>query len=70
MKTPKPETGPKAHPGRGKTGEGVRNRTSAGARILAAIEEATELLRSEGLESQRLTVRTYRRPPAPRDYKP
>lgn len=70
MKTPKPKTGPKAHPGRGKTREGARDLPSAGSRILAAIEEATELLRSEGLESQRLTVRTYRRPPAPRDYKP
>ena len=48
----------------------MSDRRSAGARIVAAIEEATELLRSEGLESKRLTVRTYRRPPAPRDYKP
>jgi len=31
---------------------------SAGSKILAAIEEATELLRSEGLESKRLTIRT------------
>jgi putative transcriptional regulator len=43
---------------------------SAGSRLLAAIEEATELLRSEGLGSQRLTVRTYRMPPAPRVYRP
>ena len=48
----------------------ARSRPSAGARILAAIEEATELLRSEGLASERLTVRTYRLPPAPRDYRP
>jgi putative transcriptional regulator len=37
---------------------------------VAAIEEAADLLRSEGLESRRLTVRTYRLPPAPRDYRP
>ena len=37
---------------------------------MAAIEEATELLRLEGLESKRLTVCTYRLPPAPRDYRP
>jgi putative transcriptional regulator len=43
---------------------------SAGSRILAAIEEATELLKSEGLESKRLTIRTYRVAPAPRAYKP
>jgi putative transcriptional regulator len=51
-------------------GQGARARPSAGARILAAIEEATDLLRSEGLASRRLTVRTYRLPPAPRDYRP
>ena len=51
---------------RGKTND----RTSAGARILAAIEEATEVLRSEGRESPRLTVRTYKIPSAPRDYRP
>ncbi|HZW34083.1 MAG TPA: helix-turn-helix domain-containing protein [Isosphaeraceae bacterium] len=28
------------------------------------------MLRSEGLGSQRLTVRTYRMPPAPRAYRP
>ena len=40
------------------------DRASAGSRIVAAIEEATDLLREEGLESKRLTVRTYRpRPP-------
>jgi putative transcriptional regulator len=42
----------------------------AGSKILAAIEEATELLRSKGLESKRLTVRTYKVVPAPRAYKP
>ena len=54
----------------GGTGQRARARPSAGTRILAAIEEATELLRSEGLQSRRLTVRTYRLPPAPRDYRP
>ena len=33
---------------------------SAGSRILAAINEATEVLRTEGLGSGLLTVRTYR----------
>jgi putative transcriptional regulator len=47
-----------------------QNGRSAGAKILAAIEEATEILRSEGLESKRLTVRTYNEPPAPRAYRP
>src|SRR4051812_8343641 len=55
---------------REKTVEGANHAVSAGSRILAAIEEATELLRSEGLESQRLTVRTYKIPPAPRHYLP
>jgi hypothetical protein len=32
---------------------------STGSRILAAIEEATEVLQTEGLESKQLTVRTY-----------
>ena len=44
---------------------GVRhseNGHSAGAKILAAIEEATEILRAEGLESKRLTMRTYNVP--------
>jgi putative transcriptional regulator len=43
---------------------------SAGSRILAAIEEATELLQSEGLESRRLTVRTHKVPTVPRAYRP
>ena len=33
---------------------------------IAAIEEATEILRAEGLESNQLTVRTYKAPPVPR----
>ena len=48
----------------------TQNGVSAGAKILAAISEATEVLRSEGLESKRLTVRTYKVPPAPRVYRP
>ena len=46
--------------------DGRIDRISAASRIL----EATDLLRSEGLESQRLTVRTYKVPAAPRDYRP
>jgi putative transcriptional regulator len=48
----------------------AQNGHSAGAKILAAIEEATEILRSEGLESKQLTIRTYKVPPAPRVYRP
>ncbi len=48
----------------------VKGRSSAGSRIVAAIEEATELLRTEGLQGGRLVVRTYRLPPAPRAYRP
>jgi putative transcriptional regulator len=70
MKTRKPKAGPGARSARGKAGKRDRDQSSAGSRILAAIEEATELLRSEGLESQRLTVRIYRLPPAPREYRP
>ena len=52
---------------------GVRrpsNGHSAGAKILAAIEEATEILRAEGLESKRLTMRTYKVPSTPRVCRP
>jgi putative transcriptional regulator len=49
---------------------GAHPKGSAGSKILAAIEEATELLRSEGLESPRLTVRTYKAAPVLRNYKP
>ena len=55
---------------RAKAAGKAQDTPSAGSKILAAIEEATELLRSEGLGSQRLTVRTYRIPPAPRVYRP
>jgi putative transcriptional regulator len=47
-----------------------RSRLSAGTKILAAIEEATEILRAEGLESKRLTIRTYKVPSAPRICRP
>jgi putative transcriptional regulator len=43
----------------------LRTDTSAGKRILAAIEEATDVLRVEGLESKRLTIRTCTVPSAP-----
>jgi DNA-binding transcriptional regulator YiaG len=70
MNTRKPKAGPGARSDSGKARKRARDRSSAGSRILAAIEEATEVLRSEGLESKRLTVRTYRLPPAPREYRP
>jgi hypothetical protein len=57
MKGSKPSksthTRPRDVGGRARTGR------SAGTRIIAAIEEATEILRTEGLESKRLTIRTY-----------
>ena len=46
------------------------NGRSAGAKIVAAIEEATEILRAEGLESKRLTMRTYNVPSTPRVCRP
>jgi putative transcriptional regulator len=49
---------------------GTRRRGSAGSKILEAIEEATEVLREEGLGSGRLTVRTYKVIPALRAYRP
>jgi DNA-binding transcriptional regulator YiaG len=44
---------------------GSPNRLSPGAKILSAIEQATEILRTEGLESKRLAVRTYKVPASP-----
>ena len=58
------------HHGHGGPARGAEGHPSAGSRIVAAVEEATELLRREGLESPRITVRTHRLPPAPRDYRP
>jgi putative transcriptional regulator len=43
-----------------------RRGRSGGSRILAAIEEATDILRAEGLQSKRLTSHTYKVPPPPR----
>lgn len=68
MKTSKLKHG--ARDRRAKAAGRAEDAPSAGSKILAAIEEATELLRSEGLGSRRLTVRTYRMPTAPRAYRP
>jgi DNA-binding transcriptional regulator YiaG len=68
MKTSKAKTG--ARHTREKALRGTHHSGPAGSRILAAIEEATEILRSEGLESKRLTVRTYKVAPTPRGYQP
>jgi putative transcriptional regulator len=68
MKTSKGKTG--ARERRQKALRGNRHGTPAGAKILAAIEEATTVLRSEGLDSKRLTVRTYKVATAPRSYQP
>src|SRR5262245_45365194 len=68
MKTSKSKHG--ARDRRAKAAGRAEDAPSAGSKILAAIEEATELLRSEGLGSRRLTVRTYRMPTAPRAYPP
>jgi DNA-binding transcriptional regulator YiaG len=66
---------PKAEPGRrpkrvtramGRAGNGV----SGGALIVAAIAEATEIVRSEGLESKQLTIRTDELPPTLPSYRP
>ncbi len=67
MKTSKAKTGGGHR--REKTLTGTHEGGRAGSKILAAIEEATEILRSEGLESRRLTVRTYKAA-APRSYQP
>jgi len=48
----------------------VRAPVSAGSKILAAIDEATEVLRSEGLASKQLTLRTYKAASAPHPYQP
>jgi DNA-binding transcriptional regulator YiaG len=47
-----------------------RHGTSAGSKILAAVEEATEVLSSEGLGRKRLTFRTYKVISTPRPYRP
>lgn len=48
----------------------TRQDVPAGSKILSAIEEATEILRSEGLESKRLTIRTYKVAPVSPSYHP
>src|SRR5947209_5775038 len=68
MKTSKAQTGARLR--REKAPSGAHHGGSAGSKILAAIEEATAILRSEGLESKRLTVRTYKVAPPPRRYQP
>jgi putative transcriptional regulator len=68
MKTSKTKSGTRID--REEVARGKRRAGSAGSKILTAIEEATEILRTEGLESPRLTVRTYKPAPAPRRYKP
>src|SRR3954454_7085234 len=68
MKTSKAKT--EARHRRGKALRRAPHGGPAGSKILAAIEEATEILRSEGLESKRLTVRTYTVAPAPRSDQP
>jgi putative transcriptional regulator len=73
MKTTKTKTKTEAQgagPRAARTSGGTRPGGSAGSKILAAIEEATEVLRSEGLASQRLTVRTYKVGPDPILYRP
>jgi hypothetical protein len=57
MKTPKSRSGGR-HARSKQKAESGRTAT-AGPRILAAIDEATELLHSEGLESKRLRMQTY-----------
>jgi putative transcriptional regulator len=56
----------KTRPGARKVIGRSRDGLSAGTKILAAIEEATEVLRAEGLESNQLTIRTYKVPRVPR----
>jgi putative transcriptional regulator len=60
----------KPRPGPRKVIGSSRSGLSAGTKILAAIEEATEILRAEGLESKRLTIRTYKVPPTLRVCRP
>jgi putative transcriptional regulator len=64
-----PKAKPRVQPRRKRAIGGAHLEESAGSKILAAIEEATEIVRSEGLESPRITVRTYKTAPASRSYK-
>jgi putative transcriptional regulator len=67
MKTTKPSRAPRT--GRKNAAKKLRPSGSAGLKILSAIEEATAILRSEGLESKQLTIRIYKTAPIPRIYK-
>jgi DNA-binding transcriptional regulator YiaG len=67
MKTSKAKRGTRLD--RKEVVRGTHREGSAGSKILAAIEEATEILRSEGLKSPRLTVRTYKTAPVVHSYK-
>ena len=69
MRSARAEPGKRLHR-RTKAAGKAGNGPSAGARIVAAINEATEILRSEGLESKQLTIRTYKVPPSPPSYRP
>src|SRR5271157_2874006 len=62
--------GKKLRSGESKTSGRSRNGLTAGTRILAAIDEATEILRAEGLVSKQMTIRTYKVPPASRVCRP
>jgi putative transcriptional regulator len=68
MKRAKGKTEPR--PGPSKVVRRSKKGLSAGTKILAAIEEATEILRTEGLGSKRLTMRTYKVPSPPRVCRP
>lgn len=68
MKKPKAKS--KSDPGENHGSGHPRNGASAGTKILAAIEEATEILRAEGLQSNKLTIRTSHVPPVPRFFRP
>jgi len=68
MKSEKGKTKPR--PRLGSAAGSSRNGLSAGAKILAAIEEATEILRTEGFNSKQLTIRTCKVPPAPQVCRP
>ncbi len=64
MKSSRGKSDPRA--GESTVSKRSRHGISPGRKILGAIEEATEILRAEGLESNKLTIRTYEMPPVPR----
>ncbi len=63
MKTPKDKTETR-RPARKAIGRSP-NGLSPGRKIVAAIKEATEILREDGLQSRRLTIRAYKDQPRP-----